>query len=80
MGKGSCWRCKHLAVYKEENEIFWHYRCKRYMFKDEMDPEKMNVYMDCFEDDSTKTYEVMTEDPGKTLNDFFTDVIDNVLY
>jgi len=42
---GGCWECRYLSVYKNKNEIFWHYKCRK-SFK-EMDPENFNCYMNC---------------------------------
>ena len=49
MGKGTCWQCRYLSIKKDTDEIFWHYTCRKFPSKGEMDPSDMIYYEKCFE-------------------------------
>lgn len=53
MDKGTCWQCRYLSVKKDIDEVFWHYTCRRFPSKGEMDPSKMIYYERCFESKRT---------------------------
>ena len=48
MADGTCWHCADLIVEKDIDEIFWHYRCRRFPNKGELDPGGFTRYMGCY--------------------------------